>query len=157
MSDINFNNFVSRIPDINILRKYTSDDFKLIDFSFWIVKHEIPNALKKNNYEKAISFIKDVSKLNNYQKTKVLLHLINELEKIATLEKNHLQVEPDLQMQKAGVKELNKLGVEGVVWSLAQDDPTKFEQTKNMPYKYIFSLQLKKVIWSRIMKRIKEK
>src|SRR5699024_4544080 len=138
-----------------IIRKFSSPltlDLDLIEEPFWNVKELLPKYIKSNDFEKALNLFRNTEKLDNFEKTRFLIHILNELEEIAKLEEK-MQTEPDPKLVRTDKNKKKKLKNEGIIWGLCNDNPLGFEETKMMPYKTLYSLRLKKVIESRIKKR----
>lgn len=152
---MNFNKFILSLDNFEIIRKFSNPltlDLDLIEEPFWNVKELFPKYIKSNDFEKALNLFRNTEKLDNFEKTRFLIHILNELEVIAKLEEM-LQTEPDPKLVRAGINEMNKLKNEGIIWELCNDNPLAFKETKMIPYKILYSLRLKKVIVSRIKKR----
>lgn len=151
---------------LDILRKY-SDGFdfwngkayELIKLPWWDVKENIPEALKKSDFEGAISIISgqhrhDILKVDISKRLNFIIFVINSIEKIYDDERKYLSRVPDSDLVAAGIRELDKFGNESTLFLLCDGDPTRMDYVRSSPYELIFDWILYRTINDDISKKL---
>jgi|GEM_PF-1341386 len=130
----------------------------LIFFPYELVKIELPELFKNNDFSKIILlFFKDKtqSEINNLKTSELfsfIVWLIDQLEAIYKLENDYLTQTPDMDLIKAGVSELDQFGELNIIDNLAGGDILKWKKIKKLPYHIIFDKLHKNVVEAKIQK-----
>lgn len=130
-----------------------------------MVKSEIPDLFKEEKFDEAIHKILISKKRIKF--TKVLRQSVEDkllfifwiqeqYEKLNQLEQNYLASPPDPKLIRAGVQDLDELGIINIIDNLAQGDILRWSQVEQMPYEVVFTKLRKSAIESRIAKRMRE-
>lgn len=167
--------FVNTIPNLELVQKYSERidtllGIKVTDFTYLpyrIVKQEIREMIYNSQLDEVILLVlkcykktvtlKQVKKIDNYEKLKFIFWLQDQVKTINEMERKHLVTPPDPKLVAAGIEELDVLGDDNLIDSLAGGDVAKWEEIRNIPYDIIFRKQLKTNIEARIAKRMEKK
>ena len=135
-----------------------------IHFSYKFIKEIIPNLIKNANFEKLIAkcfndrgigfFENEVSYLDHKKLLGFILWIKDEMEAIITLENTYLSSEPDVDMQSAGIKELDQFGNINTIDQLAGGDVTKWKEIESLPYSVVFDKLYKTKIENQIQRKL---
>jgi len=134
----------------------------LIYFSYGFVKIDLPEYLTSGKLKEIIEAIckeQDIiqnESMNEHDVIAFFMWLKDEFEIIQRLEKEHLNSPPDIDMQAAGVRELDEFGELNVIDSLSGGDILKWEQVEKLPYYKVFDKLKKNIVESRINKKYNE-
>lgn len=172
---MSFNKFLDSISkEYHFIKKYSKPSNNLCgviveDLTFLpyeVVKNDIPNYFKNQEFEKAIYVVlntinknitlRKVKRQPNNRKLLFIFWIRNQYDKINELEESYLFNPPDSKLLQAGIKELDVLGDVNTIDSLAGGDILKWEKIRNLPYSEVFNKMLKNTIEARINKRLVE-
>ena len=108
----------------------------LIQFSFQIVKFDVPNLLKEQKYVDLAKLLFDgkIGILNANNLLNFVLWVLDEVEYINKIESINLQTTPDADLINAGINQLDMFGYLNVVDMLTDGDMTKDEEILAKPY-----------------------
>lgn len=135
----------------------------LIYYDWWFVKTEIPRMLKEFRItplvnsllarEQAIEVAEDA---DTKDIVAVVVWVIAEIKRINELELEYLTSPPNIDLQNAGVQELEQFGEQNTLDVLTGGDLTKEDEIKKIPYHRVFDRLRKNLISAEIDARYKE-
>ena len=178
-----FNRFLSRIDQMDMVRKYserintlcgiTLPD--LTDTPYGVLRHEVPADFEAGEFNAAITKLLWSGKVgrvrrfkrlrrkilalrvryaNNYAKLKFIFWVEDSYRALEQLELTYLVSDPDPKMVAAGVHELDILGDKNLIDMMAGGDVLKWDEVVKLPYSRVFDKQLKNVIDARIARKL---
>lgn len=126
----------------------------LIQFSFQIVKFDVPELLKNQKYVELAKLLFDgkIGILNANKLLNFVLWVLDEIENINKIESNNLQSNPDTDLVVAGINNLDVFGYLNVVDTLAGGDILKWENILKLPYNNVLDKMIKNNIENKIQK-----
>lgn len=126
----------------------------LLQFSFEIVKYELPELLKNNDFVGVSKLLlgDNIRNVNINNLLNFVLWVLAEIDDINNLESTYLNSEPDIDLLMAGIKDLDVFGYINVVDTLAQGDILKWDEILKLPYQRVFDKMLKNNIENRIQR-----
>lgn len=139
-------------------------DFDKLIYSSWkFLKETIPDLVKKGKFGEMVFecfidrgifiFKNDIDLLPIKEVMSFFLWICDERESIARMESEYLSSEPDMDLQMAGISELNIFGDLNTIDALAGGDVTKYEAIKLLPYSVIFDKTYKDLIERKVQKK----
>lgn len=130
----------------------------LIDFSYKIVKVEVPELLKENKYIE-IARLLFKKKLKNIDANELLYFILWVRDSLQTIYENELKYlssPPDADLILADIESLNIFGELNVIDTIAGGDALKWDKVWNLKYSTIFDKLLKNKYEGMVQKNYKK-
>lgn len=138
----------------------------LIYCSYGFLKFTLPELIKDCKFEELViqllqdinynPFYYEIEKVTVTDFFKFICFITDELKAIGDLEKNYLSGDSDIDLQVAGINELNQFGDLNIVDNLAKGDITKHEEIKKLRYHVVFDKLYKGLKETEIQKKVQK-